>query len=78
MPLKVLRAAFHTPTATGSVLFDAAKDRVSRAEETFRVNGRVTVAALSGEAVVDLEERQDFQLTVREPADRTLKGGPGR
>jgi hypothetical protein len=78
LPLKVLRAEFRPPTATGSVLFDAAKDRVLRAEETFQVNGRVTVAALSGEAVVDLEERQDFQLTVREPTDRTLKGGPRR
>jgi hypothetical protein len=76
LPLKIIRAEFRSPTASGSVLFDAATDRVTRAEETFHVRGRVTVAAIGSEAVIELEERQDFQLTVREATDRNLKGGP--
>jgi hypothetical protein len=78
LPLNVVRVDFRTPAATGSLLFDAMKGSVTRAEETFRVRGRVTVAAISGEAVVDLEERQDFELIVREPTERNLTGGPKR
>lgn len=67
LPLRINRVEFRTPTATGSVLFDAATDRVTRAEETFQVKGRVVVSALGTEVSVDLDERQDFRVTVREP-----------
>jgi hypothetical protein len=76
LPLKIVSVEFRSPNATGSILFDATTDRVTRAEETFQVRGRVTVAAVGSEAVIELEERQDFQLTNREATDRNLKGGP--
>ncbi len=73
LPLRITRTEFRTPTASGSILFDAAKGRVTRAEETFQVKGRVVVSALGTEVTVDLDERQDFQMFVREPKERTLK-----
>ena len=78
LPLRVVRAEFRSPSATGSVLYDAAAGRVTRAEETFQVRGRVVVSAITSDAVVDLDERQDFQLVIREPKHRVLKGVPKR
>jgi hypothetical protein len=74
LPFKVVRMEFRPPAATGSVLFDATKGRVTRAEESFTVRGRLVVSALGTEVTVDVEERQDFQVAVREPGERSLKG----
>jgi hypothetical protein len=74
LPFKVVRMEFRSPNAAGSVLFDAAKGRVTRAEESFTVRGRLVVSALGTEVTVDVEERQDFQVAVREPGERSLKG----
>lgn len=78
LPLKIVRSEFRTPTAGGSILYDPKAGRVARAEETFQARGRVTVAAIPGHAAVDLDERQDFRLTVREPRERALAGVPNR
>jgi hypothetical protein len=75
-PVRIVRAEFPSPTATGFVLYDAAKGRVSRAEEAFLVRGRVVASALGSEVAVDVEEQQRFQLSVRKPAEASLRGQP--
>jgi hypothetical protein len=77
-PVRVTKAAFRPVAAGGAILYDAARGRVSAAEETFRVRGTAVVAAAGGEGVVEMEEEQVFQLRVVDPVAHDLTGRPRR
>jgi hypothetical protein len=70
LPFLVKKADFQPLAAGGTILFDAAKEKVADAEETFRVRGRLRVAVADAEAVVDMDETQVFRLRINE-------GSPG-
>ena len=77
-PVRLTRAAFRPVAAGGAILFDPARGRVSAAEETFRVRGAATVAVAGGEAQVEMEEEQVFQLRLIDPVTHELRGRPKR
>ena len=72
--MRVLRADFKPLAAGGVILYDAARDRVTAAEEAFRVRGAVVVSAGGVEAAVEMEEWQGFRLRVVEPGAPVLEG----
>lgn len=74
LPFQLRRADFRVLAAGGAVLYDAAKDRVSAADETFRVRGALLVSLGGTDATVEMEEAQVFRLRVAQPTTAVLSG----
>ena len=70
-PFRVIRGDFRPQMAGGVILFDPVRERVTGAEETFRVRGSVVVSAAGNEIPVEMEEGQLFRLRV---LDRPAEG----
>jgi hypothetical protein len=62
LPFHVGKADFRIQTAAGAIAFDATRGRVSHAEERFHVRGVLPVSALGVDALVEMDEKQIFQL----------------
>jgi hypothetical protein len=62
LPFQLDRAEFRVVEARGAVDYDAAKGRVVRAEERFRVNGTLAISVLGLPSGVRMEEAQAFKL----------------
>jgi hypothetical protein len=65
-PFQVKKAEFKPLATGGTILFDAGKDKVAAAEETFRVRGIVLVVVGDIEAPVEMDETQIFRLRITE------------
>ncbi|HEX4609431.1 MAG TPA: hypothetical protein VH092_14635 [Urbifossiella sp.] len=74
LPFRILRAEFKPEAAGGAIRYDAARGRVTAAEESFRVRGVLVVSAAGVEAAVEMEESQGFRLRIMEPGARALEG----
>jgi hypothetical protein len=77
-PFSVRTSTFPTVTASGTIRYDAATNRVSAAEEVFHVRGAVGVSFGGADTTVEVEERQKFRLTASEVKARELVGQPGK
>ncbi len=76
LPFRVLRADFRPVAAGGVIRYDAARARVTAAEEAFHVRGAVVVSVGGVEATAEVEEAQGFRLRIAEPA--ALEARPRR
>lgn len=68
----IAHAAFRHQPSGGTIWFDPERGRVSAVEERFHVQGRIRVNFLGQVVPVDLEEVQQFRVTIhdREPSGR--------
>ncbi len=64
LPFRITSAEFRPEQASGSLLFDSTLDRVTGAEETFRVKGVVGTELLGQSMVIQLEENQTMKITI--------------
>jgi hypothetical protein len=64
LPFQIARADFRHREAGGTIAFDSAKGRVTRAEEHFSVQGNLTIGLLGQETPVGLDETQDFRIRI--------------
>ena len=74
LPFATGKAEFRTPAAGGVMLYHPSRERVSAAEESFRVQGALAVSLAGSDVVVELEETQAFRLTIRQPSEPELRG----
>ncbi len=76
LPFKIVRAEFGAPTAGGILLYDAARERVTAADEAFHVRGALAVSVGGSDAAVEVDESQAFRLRVRATSEPELTGRP--
>jgi hypothetical protein len=62
LPFKITNPAFRAKAAHGTLLFDAAKGRLSSMEENFQVVGQMTIEIAGQSLPLQLEETQHFEL----------------
>lgn len=62
--LQINSASFQTQQAAGMILYDAVRDRVVSAEETFQVRGNLVLNLLGQNTPVAVSENQHFQVRV--------------
>jgi hypothetical protein len=74
LPFAIGKAEFRTPAAGGALLYRPTRERVSAAEESFRVQGALAVSLAGTDVVVELEETQAFRIVIREPSEPELRG----
>jgi len=64
LPFQIANADFQLRKGGGTILYDAARARVTRAEEQFHVHGLLTLSALSADTPTELDEVQTFRVTI--------------
>jgi hypothetical protein len=66
LPFKITAANFTLRQASGAVMYDRAKQRVSTVEELFDVSGSVTVDLVGNSVPIELTERQQIKIRLTE------------
>jgi hypothetical protein len=66
LPFKVSKSQFTPQGAQGAILFDAARCRVTDAEERFHVRGQLDVNFLGQDTPVEMDELQVFRVKLHE------------
>jgi hypothetical protein len=74
LPFAVRASAFPGVKAGGLIRYDPHTNRVTAAEELFHVRGGATVTLGGAEVTAEVEERQQFRVTVSEVKPRELVG----
>ncbi|QEL14126.1 hypothetical protein PX52LOC_00992 [Limnoglobus roseus] len=74
-PARIGSAEFKA-TAGGGILYDPARSRSTGAVETFYVRGRLQATVAGPAVAVEVEELQNFKLTLSDPAKGELVGKP--
>ena len=62
LPFKIADPRFRTKKAEGTLLYDPAKNRLSKMAETFHVAGQMQIQVAGQNLPLQLEESQEFQL----------------
>ena len=75
LPFRITNSDFRTQTASGTILFDTERQRVTQVKEQFHVRGSVAVDLLGNPVNVAIEEKQlmTIRLFDEDPRKRTVK-----